>query len=124
MPGGRPSKLTPEVVEKSHDYLQNFEKYGDVVPSIVGLAVVLDVVEATLYNWDTEDHPEFLGMLSKIKSKQQQVLISKGLLGDFNSTITKLILAKHGYHERVEQTGADGGPIKTDNTWTIKVVDA
>lgn len=124
MPGGRPSKLTPEAVEKSLDYLQNFEKYGDVVPSIVGLAVVLDVVESTLYNWDTEEHPEFLGMLSKIKSKQQQVLISKGLLGDFNSTITKLILAKHGYYERVEQTGADGGPIKTDNTWTIKVVDA
>ena len=124
MPGGRPSKLTPEAVEKSLDYLQNFEKHGDAIPSIVGLAVVLDVVEATLYNWDCEDNPEFLGILSKIKAKQHQVLITKGLTGDFNAAITKLVLGKHGYHERVEQSGPDGGAIKTDNTWTIKVVDA
>jgi hypothetical protein len=124
MPGGRPSKFTPEIVERAYDYLQHFEKYGDAIPSIVGLAVVLDVVEATLYNWDCEDHPEFLGILSKIKAKQHQVLITKGLKGDFNAAITKLVLGKHGYHERVEQSGPDGGPIKTNNTWTIKVVDA
>lgn len=27
------------------------------------------------------------------------------------------------YVEKVETTGKDGGPIKTDTTWTIKVVD-
>lgn len=124
MPAGRPSKLTPEIVETAHDYLQHYEKYGDVIPSAAGLAVVCQVSEQTVYNWDCEENPQFFGLLAKLKTKQQQVLITKGLTGDFNAAITKLVLAKHGYHERVEQSGPDGGPIKTDNTWTIKVVDA
>jgi hypothetical protein len=124
MPAGRPSKLTPEIIERANDYLQNFEKYGDVIPSAAGLAVVCEVSEQTVYNWDSEAFPEFLGFLGKLKTKQQQVLLSKGLTGDFNSTITKLILTKHGYSDRVEQTGVDGGPIKTETTWTVKVVDA
>jgi hypothetical protein len=49
-------------------------------------------------------------------------LIAKGLSGDFNSAIAKLVLGKHGYHDRVESTGADGGPIQ--NKWTIEIVDA
>jgi hypothetical protein len=124
MPAGRPSKLTPEIVERAYDYLQHFEKYGDVIPSAAGLAVACEVSEQTVYNWDCEANAEFLGLLAKIKTKQQQVLITKGLSGDFNAAITKLVLRKHGYHDRVEQTGADGGAIKTDMTWTIKVVDA
>jgi hypothetical protein len=118
----RPSKLTPEMVEKAEDYLQHFENYGDVIPSAAGLAVTLGVVESTVYNWDSEAYPEFLGFLGKIKTKQQQVLLSKGLSGDFNSTITKLILTKHGYSDRIEQSGIEGGPIK--NEWTVKIVDA
>jgi hypothetical protein len=124
MAGGRPSKLTPEIIERAYDYLQHFEKYGDVIPSAAGLAVISEVSEQTVYNWDCEAHPEFFGLLAKLKAKQQQVLITKGLSGDFNAAITKLVLSKHGYHDRVEQTGADGGAIKTDMTWTIKVVDA
>jgi hypothetical protein len=124
MPAGRPSKLTPEIIERAYDYLQHFEKYGDVIPSAAGLAVISEVSEQTVYNWDCEANPQFFGLLAKLKAKQQQVLITKGLSGDFNAAITKLVLSKHGYHERVEQSGPDGGPIKTDNTWTIKVVDA
>jgi len=124
MAGGRPSKLTPEILERANDYLQHFENYGDVIPSAAGLAVVCEVSEPTVYNWDCESNPEFFGLLAKLKAKQQQVLITKGLTGEFNAAITKLVLSKHGYHDRVEQTGADGGPIKTDTTWTVKVVDA
>lgn len=93
-----------------------------MIPSVVGMAVALNVCEATLYAWDNEEHPEFLGILKKIKSKQCQVLINKGLSGDFNSAITKLVLGKHGYHDRVESTGADGGPI--ENKWTVEIVSA
>ena len=32
--------------------------------------------------------------------KQEKDLINKGLTGDFNSTITKLILTKHGYSDK------------------------
>jgi hypothetical protein len=124
MPAGRPSKYNEEVLEKARDYLQNYESCGDVIPMACGLAVFLGVTENTIYNWANESNPEFLRLLGELKSKQHSVLIGKGLTGDFNSTITKLILTKHGYSDKVETTGADGGPIKTDTTWTIKVVDA
>lgn len=122
MPGGRPSKYNEEMLEKARDYLKNYESYGDVIPMACGLAVFLGVNEQTIYNWANDSNPEFLELLGDIKSKQHSVLLAKGLLGDFNSTITKLVLTKHGYSDKMETTGADGGPIK--NEWTIKVVDA
>jgi len=121
---GRPTKYSPELVAKAKDYYKNYSAYGDMIPSIVGLAVALDLCEATLYNWDNEDHPEFLGILDKIKTKQHQVLINNGLSGDFNAQITKLVLGKHGYKESTanEVTGANGGPIETK--WTVEIVGA
>jgi hypothetical protein len=119
---GRPTKLTDEVIEKAWDYYENYADYGDMIPSIVGLSVALKVHESTVYNWDNEKNPNFFGILSKIKEKQHQVLINKGLSGDFNAAITKLVLGKHGYHERQEQSGVDGKPI--EHEWTVRLVDA
>ena len=39
MPGGRPTKYTPELIEKAWDYYENYEHYGDMIPSVVGMAV-------------------------------------------------------------------------------------
>ena len=52
-----------------------------------------------MYAWEKE-HKEFSYILADIKAKQEKVLISKGLSGDFNSAITKLVLGKHGYHDK------------------------
>ena len=122
MPAGRPSKYNAEMLANAKDYLENYKEYGDVIPMACGLAVHLGVTEQTIYNWANESNPEFLELLAQIKAKQHSVLIGKGLTGDFNSTITKLILTKHGYSDRVESSGVDGGPIKND--WTVRVVDA
>lgn len=124
MAAGRPTKYCPELVKKAEDYYENFQSYGDVIPSVVGLAVALGLSEPTLYNWDNEEHPEFFGILAKIKTKQQQVLLNNGLSGEFNAQITKLVLGKHGYKESTasELTGAGGGPIETK--WTVEIVGA
>ncbi|MEN7471298.1 terminase small subunit, partial [Providencia stuartii] len=37
-----------------------------------------------------------------IKTLQENRLINKGLIGEFNPTITKLMLANHGYSEKQE----------------------
>ena len=52
-----------------------------------------------MYKWEAENK-EFSDILADIKAKQESVLINKGLSGDFNSAITKLVLGKHGYHDK------------------------
>lgn len=114
MPAGRPTKLTKEAIEQAKDYINGgYEHAGDAIPSMVGMAALLDVVTQTLYNWG-EANEEFLGILEKCNERQQQVLLNGGLLGDLNPTITKLVLGKHGYHERQEVTGKDGQPVKME----------
>ncbi len=122
---GRPTKFTPELVKKAQHYLENFEEYNDAIPSVVGLALVVDVRRETLHVWAKEDGKEELSnILSQIQEKQERVLINSGLDGTFNSNITKLVLGKHGYHDKqeTELSGKDGGAIETK--WTVEIIDA
>jgi len=100
--GGAPTKYTPELIAASYEYLENYKtEYGDEIPSIVGLAVVLGVWRDTLHSWvKDEDKKEFSLILKAINDKQQNVLLNKGLSGAFNPAITKLVLGKHGYHDK------------------------
>lgn len=78
---------------------------GKVIPSNVGLALYLRVSPQTLDNWaDNPKHTAFLGILADIQATQQELLLNSGLTGEFNSTITKLVLGKHGYSEKSENT--------------------
>ena len=102
MPAGRPSKLTPEAMEKAIDYINGgYEAAGDAFPSVVGMADILDVAVKTLYNWG-DSNEEFLHILEKCNQRQHRLLLSNGIRGDFNPTICKLVLGKHGYHEKTE----------------------
>jgi hypothetical protein len=103
MPGGRPTAYTPELLEKAHGYLSVYKDEGDVIPSHVGLALYLDISTVCMYDWaKQEEKKEFSNILAKIKAAQHQSLINNGLDGKFNSNITKLVLGKHGYHEKQE----------------------
>ena len=106
MPGGRPTKYTEEFLEIARRYLENYADGGHVIPSISGLAVVSEVRRSTLYAWaEEEGKEEFSDILAKILAKQESLLINKGLTSEFNSNITKLVLGKHGYHEKQEISG-------------------
>lgn len=112
---GRPSHYSDEIARKSRQYLQTYEELGDAVPSIAGLAIYLERSRSTLYEWSKqEDKKEFADILDTIVATQERVALSKGLKGDFNATIVKLLLGKHGYHEKVDQevTGSGGGPVQ------------
>jgi hypothetical protein len=112
---GRPTKLTDALIEKAAKYATNdYMLQSEVIPTIEGLAVYLDVSRSTIYNWKTENR-DFLDILDGLMARQAKELFSNGLTGDFNPTITKLILTKHGYSDRVEQdvTSSDGALAPT-----------
>lgn len=114
--GGRPTIYSSEIVEKAETYLKTFEVLGDEIPSIEGLSLFLDITRTTIYDWaKQESKAEFSYILSKINTKQKQVLINKGLSGDFNSAIAKLVLGTHGLSEKhfQEVAGVEGRPIIT-----------
>lgn len=103
---GRKRLLTDEVIEKANAYLlYDFQNVGDLVTSAVGLAQYLGVTKSTIYHWaegEDELSQDFSDILRACVEKQEKMLISGGLGGAYNSQITKLMLGKHGYHEKPE----------------------
>lgn len=124
--GGRPSKYSNEMLTKAHEYLQQcvdeeleFHKTrGDKtntyerklkvnLPSVEGLSIYLGVSRDTLYEWSKE-HQEFSDTLDEVLKLQKKVLIEKGLSGDYNPLISKLVLsANHGMRDKTDVT-SDG----------------
>lgn len=99
---GRPTKLTEELFAAAREYLDREGSYGDPrLPSIEGLALHLGVHRDTLHTWDKEDG-RFSDILEELRQRQAKKLIDKGLNNLYNSTISKLILSKHGYVEKQE----------------------
>lgn len=125
MPSGRPTKLTPELIAKAQEYIDGgYEDQDDAVPSIVGLSRYLGKARPLLYQWRDENRNQaFTDILQNIVSEQKRLLLSKGLKGEFNSNIVKLMLGKHGYSDKqqIEQSGIDGKPI--EQKWVIEIVD-
>ena len=99
-PGGRPTKYSRQVLDTTMDYLQNYESYGDVVPTKAGLAKILDCDRETINVWgESDDKPEFSRMYRKLMAYQEHSLVNNGLTGKYNSNVTKLMLSKHGYSD-------------------------
>ena len=113
-PGGRPSKYTLDMPDRTRAYTRDYNKiYKHQIPTVCGLAGILGVTSRTIENWvKDEDKQEFFRTLGQLMDVQQQVLIDKGLVGEFNSVIDKLILSSnHGYKERTDKT-SDDKPIQ------------
>lgn len=115
---GAPTKYEgAETIEKTRRYLKEYESLGDAIPSLAGLAVILGVSRETVRAWQKEtDKTDFSAICSELLSEQERVLVNKGLQSEFNSAITKLVLGKHGYHEKQDTTLSGGdNPIKTES---------
>lgn len=132
----RPIEYSEEILRKAEEYLRSCEDeevergtddrpvYAMKVklPSIEGLARYLEIARSTIYKWK-ETYPEFSDILEDLLSEQSEKLINNGLSGDYNPTITKLILTKHGYTDKQETDVTSGGKpipilnaIFTDNS--------
>lgn len=109
--GGRPTKLTDELIEKARHYVRNFDKepYNDVIPSLVSLAYVCGLATSTVNDWKARAVDErFSDICSQIEQLQHKRLIDNGLTGVFTPAITKMILSKHGYSDRIDHASTDG----------------
>lgn len=112
---GRPTKCTPELIEQAKAYVLEYKDVHEhVIPSVVGLCKVLKIAKSSVYLWGAEEDSEFSDILEELMEYQQHELLNSGLSGTFNSTITKLILTKHGYTDKqdTQLTGAQGGPLE------------
>ena len=108
---GRPSLLNEELLEKAKEYLHGgYKEIDNVVPSTAGLCCYLGVGKTAVYEW-AKDTPEnklnplrvqFAETLEGIQLMQESMLISGGLNQSFSGTITKLMLANHGYSDKIQ----------------------
>lgn len=121
---GRPSIYTPGLLERARDYVLNYADYGDMIPSIAGLACELKISRDTCHSWaKDDDKPEFSDIIRDIAQAQERKLVNGGLSGDLNPQITKLVLAKHGYSDKqeIDHTSSDGSMSQQHNV-TIELV--
>ena len=100
---GRPALYSNKVLKTAQDYLENYrEEYNHAVPSVVGLCKVLNIAKSTIYRWCEEGNEELKDTLAKLQTNQELALINGGLTNEINPTITKLMMANHGYHEKTD----------------------
>ena len=101
---GRPSDYTEELLAKANEYINDCP---DVVHTVVGLCLYIGIAKSTAYRWAEEDNEEFKDILDYVNSLQEKKLISNGLTNEFNSAITKMMLTKHGYTDKVESVNTN-----------------
>jgi len=118
---GRPLEFNKETLEKANEYVDSCldswyqqvktegkdsttwdNKIEVRMPTIEGLAFHLTVSRQTVYDW--ERFSEFAEITERIRQIQADRLIQKGLAGDYNPTIAKVLLGKHGYVEKFEDS--------------------
>ena len=106
----RPTSYTEEIALEAWAYLDGgWEDAEHAVPSVVGLCAVINRAKSTIYDWAQDPEKEFSDILSAIKEKQELVTFNRALRGDYNAAIAKLLLGKHGYHDKQDtmQTNVD-----------------
>lgn len=111
---GRPTSFNDSLTKQAEEYLLDFdleqnEREGftqhEVIPSIVGLCRYIKRGKTTIYNWlsdKDENKNGFRDICNAILEMQEVKLLSGGLVGGYNPQVTKMILAKHGYSDKVD----------------------
>ena len=127
MARGRYTSYDADILAKAEEYLDCFlDECSEVVltppqvvPTRVGLSIYIKRCTSTIDAWEKDPNKsEFMGVLKDIKATQHAIALNGGMTGDYNAPIVKLLLTKHGYHDKVEQD------VKSsDGSMTPKTID-
>ena len=117
---GRPSKYTPELLEAAWAYVNGgWLECGDKIPSVAGMACEIGLTRETCHEWNRdEEKREFSNIMRALAQKQERTLTNHGLDGTYNGMITKLILTKHNYSDKIEQDNTS-----SDKSMTPQVIE-
>lgn len=110
MPAGRPRTYGPGILIKARRYVNaKYPNAEEVIPTVEGLSLYLGVARDTIYEWaKDESKRQFSDTVKTLLVKQGKTLMNGGISGNFNSTITKLMLSSnHGMRERMDVTSDD-----------------
>lgn len=124
MAGGRPTSWSLELEEKAWEYVNGgWRDVEHAVPMVVGLCSFIDRSSTAVYEWEKDEDKEFKDIVKAIKEAQHLELFNKSLTGEYNASMSKLMLTKHGYSDKIDNDVTTGGkPIK--NEWHIHPVTA
>lgn len=124
MPAGAPTKYRDHMIKDALGYVDGgYAEKGQAIPTMAGLAFLLGIHKDTLNEWRKDPDKEKLSVIiDKLDNLQEVELVSKGLKGEYNPTIAKVLLGKHGYSDKQEVTGKDGQPL-TPPTLVVKFHD-
>lgn len=120
---GRPSKYTRELLTKAHEYVDGGWQQEDEIPQLVGLAEWCDISEETLHTWRKhKSKKEFSELCARVMGMQKRGLVNKGLRRDIDSSLSKLLLMKHGYSDKqeVDHRSEDGSMSPKDPATTLE----
>lgn len=113
MPAGRPTKYHDRMPELVQEYLDTYKDNQQVIPTVAGLSLHLGVSRDTVHEWSRDENKhEFSDMVKNLLSEQEIICANQGITGEFNATISKLILCKHGYSDKVVQEHKGEIPVK------------
>jgi hypothetical protein len=120
----RTTTCTPGIEASAWDYIEGgWEAADHAFPSVVGLCDIIDVGRSTIYAWSKRDDNKFLDILEKINEKQELIAFSKGMKNEYNASLVKLLLGKHGYHDKQDTTlGGGDTPVEIDHMWQVNIV--
>ena len=107
MAGGRPTKMTPEVIQK-------LETAVLVGATDLEACVHADISKSTLYDYCVAN-PEFSERKETLKNQptlKAKLIVNDALDNDDLSTAHKVIDRKEGMKVKQEITGAEGGPVE------------
>ena len=112
----RPTKYNKAILDDANTYLETYNKRKDddyePIPTIAGLAIHLKIARDTVYDWVKQDKKgEFSDIVDDLLARQEMKLITGGIMGEFNASITKLALTKHGYTDKKELSNDPDNPL-------------
>mgnify|MGYP003652828030 CR=1 FL=1 len=110
--------LTADAMLAAREYIRmvvSGEHESQVLPTVAGLALHLDLTKMVLYNWkknqtENPNYEDFCNVMELLTSNQEVVLVNGGLTGKYTQQIVKMLLTHHGYTDStaVNHTSSDG----------------